>query len=232
MYPPRFYPALEVHLPFLFRSSRPNRQKLTVNEKIISSKSPSYCDNSFTTNFITTIGIDFKIKTIKCQGKTLKLQVWDTAGQERFKTICTAYYRGAQGIFLLYSMDDKKSFEHVGNWLKQIQKNASENVCKVLLANKCDLPAEKKVNDVEDGRRFAEEQGVSFYETSAKTGVGVEEAFQDMATQVLRLLDAEAAEDSNIPEDVRNAHRTPQKVQLGGDDFSSSGGLGRRKKCC
>ena len=102
----------------------------------------------------------------------------------------------------------------------------------MLLANKCDLPAEKKVNDVEDGRRFAEEQGVSFYETSAKTGVGVEEAFQDMATQVLRLLDAEAAEDSNIPEDVRNAHRTPQKVQLGGDDFSSSGGLGRRKKCC
>jgi hypothetical protein len=75
-----------------------------------------YCDNEFTTSFITTIGIDFKVKTVEVGGKRLKLQIWDTAGQERFKTICTAYYRGAQGIFLTYDVSDRKSFENVKNW--------------------------------------------------------------------------------------------------------------------
>ena len=75
-----------------------------------------YCDNEFTTSFITTIGIDFKVKTVEVGGKRLKLQIWDTAGQERFKTICTAYYRGAQGIFLTYDVSDRKSYENVKNW--------------------------------------------------------------------------------------------------------------------
>ena len=75
-----------------------------------------YCDNEFTTSFITTIGIDFKVKTVEVGGKRLKLQIWDTAGQERFKTICTAYYRGAQGIFLTYDVTDRKSYENVKNW--------------------------------------------------------------------------------------------------------------------
>ena len=75
-----------------------------------------YCDNEFTTSFITTIGIDFKVKTVEVSGKRLKLQIWDTAGQERFKTICTAYYRGAQGIFLTYDVSDRKSYENVKNW--------------------------------------------------------------------------------------------------------------------
>lgn len=75
-----------------------------------------FCDDQFTPSFITTIGIDFKIRTIDLDGKKVKLQVWDTAGQERFKTITTAYYRGAMGILLVYDVCDEKSFNSEYCW--------------------------------------------------------------------------------------------------------------------
>lgn len=70
-----------------------------------------FSEDSFTPSFITTIGIDFKIRTIELDGKRVKLQIWDTAGQERFRTITTAYYRGAMGILLVYDVTDQRSFE-------------------------------------------------------------------------------------------------------------------------
>lgn len=70
-----------------------------------------FSEDSFTPSFITTIGIDFKIRTIDLDGKRVKLQIWDTAGQERFRTITTAYYRGAMGILLVYDVTDRKSFD-------------------------------------------------------------------------------------------------------------------------
>lgn len=69
-----------------------------------------FSEDSFTPSFITTIGIDFKIRTIELDGKRVKLQIWDTAGQERFRTITTAYYRGAMGILLVYDVTDERSF--------------------------------------------------------------------------------------------------------------------------
>lgn len=73
-----------------------------------------FSEDSFTPSFITTIGIDFKIRTIELDGKRVKLQIWDTAGQERFRTITTAYYRGAMGILLVYDVTDQRSFESMG----------------------------------------------------------------------------------------------------------------------
>ncbi len=75
-----------------------------------------FCDDAWTPSFITTIGIDFKIRTIELDGKRIKLQIWDTAGQERFRTITTAYYRGAMGILLVFDVTDQKSFENVRTW--------------------------------------------------------------------------------------------------------------------
>jgi len=83
-------------------------------------------DDSFTTSFITTIGIDFKIKTIEIEGKRIKLQIWDTAGQERFRTITTAYYRGAMGILLVYDVTDENSFQNIRNWIRNIEQHAAE----------------------------------------------------------------------------------------------------------
>jgi len=89
-----------------------------------------FSDDSFTTSFITTIGIDFKIKAVEIDGKRVKLQIWDTAGQERFRTITTAYYRGAMGILLVYDITDEQSFLNIRNWIRNIEQHATDSVQK------------------------------------------------------------------------------------------------------
>lgn len=139
-----------------------------------------FSDDSFTPSFIATIGIDFKIRTIDLDNKKIKLQIWDTAGQERFRTITTAYYRGAMGILLVYDVTDEKSFHNIRNWIKNIDEHASEGVNKILVGNKCDCE-EKKVISREQGQALADEYGIPFLETSAKSNINVEEGFFTLA---------------------------------------------------
>merc|ERR1740130_870806 len=89
-----------------------------------------FADDTFTESYISTIGVDFKIRTVNLDGKTVKLQIWDTAGQERFRTITSSYYRGAQGIIIVYDVTDKDSFSNVKQWLHEIDRYASEDVKK------------------------------------------------------------------------------------------------------
>ncbi|KAF2600605.1 hypothetical protein F2Q68_00007801 [Brassica cretica] len=103
-----------------------------------------FSNGSFTTSFITTIGIDFKIRTIELDDKRIKLQIWDTAGQERFRTITTAYYRGAMGILLVYDVTDETSFNNIRNWIRNIEQHASDNVNKILVGNKADMDESKR----------------------------------------------------------------------------------------
>merc|ERR1712032_667118 len=127
-----------------------------------------FSDDAFNTTFISTIGIDFKIKTIDINGKRVKLQIWDTAGQERFHTITTSYYRGANGIMLVYDITNAKSFDNIHNWLRNIEQHASEDVEKMLLGNKCDME-DKRVIPKQRGEMLAREHGIKFFETSAKS---------------------------------------------------------------
>ena len=149
-----------------------------------------YADDSFTQSFITTIGIDFKIKTIELDGKRVKLQIWDTAGQERFRTITTAYYRGAMGILLVYDVGDSDSFENVRNWMRQIDQHASESVNKVLIGNKCDVEPSARQVTHEQGEKLAKSFGIKFFETSAKDGTSVDDAFVTIASDVQKRLAA------------------------------------------
>lgn len=150
-----------------------------------------FSDDSFTPSFITTIGIDFKIRTIELEGKRIKLQIWDTAGQERFRTITTAYYRGAMGILLVYDVTDEKSFNNIRNWIRNIEQHATESVNKILIGNKCDM-VEKKVVDSARGKALADEYGIKFLETSAKNSINVEEAFITLAKDIKkRLIDTD-----------------------------------------
>ncbi|CAI5662248.1 unnamed protein product [Oreochromis niloticus] len=135
-----------------------------------------FAEDNFNSTYISTIGIDFKVKTIEVDGKKVKLQVWDTAGQERFKTITTAYYRGAMGIILVYDITDEKSFENIQNWMKSIKENASAGVSRMLLGNKCDIEAKRKVSK-ETGEKLAKDHGIRFFETSAKSSINVEETY-------------------------------------------------------
>jgi len=139
-----------------------------------------FSDDSFTPTFITTIGIDFKIKTVDINGKRVKLQIWDTAGQERFRTITTAYYRGANGILMVYDVTDEQSFLNIRNWMKSIDQHAADSVKRVLIGNKADMVQEKKI-ETERGQGLADEYGIRFFEASAKTDTNVSEAFMEIA---------------------------------------------------
>jgi len=142
-------------------------------------------------SFITTIGIDFKIRTIELDGKRIKLQIWDTAGQERFRTITTAYYRGAMGILLVYDVTDEKSFANIRNWIRNIEQHASDNVNKMLVGNKCDMQ-DKRVVEADRGKALADEYNIKFIETSAKSSINVENAFITLAKDIKkRLIDSQ-----------------------------------------
>jgi len=142
-----------------------------------------FSEDAFNTTFISTIGIDFKIRTIELDGKKIKLQIWDTAGQERFRTITTAYYRGAMGIMLVYDVTNEKSFDNIKNWIRNIEENASADVEKMLLGNKCELSEKREVSK-ERGEQLAVEYGIKFMETSAKNSINVEEAFYSLARDI------------------------------------------------
>uniref|UniRef100_A0A0N5A2V0 Ras-related protein Rab-1A n=1 Tax=Parastrongyloides trichosuri TaxID=131310 RepID=A0A0N5A2V0_PARTI len=142
-----------------------------------------FADDTYTESYISTIGVDFKIRTIELEGKTIKLQIWDTAGQERFRTITSSYYRGAHGIIVVYDTTDQESFNNVKQWLQEIDRYACENVNKLLVGNKCDL-TEKRAVEESTAREYAEQLGIPFLETSAKDSKNVEQAFLTMAAEI------------------------------------------------
>ncbi|KAF7990677.1 hypothetical protein HCN44_000482 [Aphidius gifuensis] len=134
--------------------------------------------------FADKYGIDFKVRVIEIDEKKIKLQVWDTAGQERFKSITTAYYRGAHGIILVYDVTDEKSFENIKEWMRLIKTHASEDVEKILLGTKCDLENQRKVT-TERGKQLAVECGMKFLETSPRMDINIEEAFYTITKDII-----------------------------------------------
>ncbi|XP_069087968.1 ras-related protein Rab-3D isoform X1 [Pleurodeles waltl] len=136
-----------------------------------------YADDSFTSAFVSTVGIDFKVKTVYRNEKRVKLQIWDTAGQERYRTITTAYYRGAMGFLLMYDISNQDSFGAVQDWATQIKTYSWDNAQVILVGNKCDLEDDRLV-PTEDGKRLADELGFEFFEASAKENINVKQVFE------------------------------------------------------
>ena len=118
-------------------------------------------------------------------GKKVKLQIWDTAGQERFKNITASYYRGGNGVLVVYDITDRESFENLNSWLIEIEKNANKNVYKLLIGNKCDLEEKRKVS-YQEGKEFASSNGMQFIETSAKTDTKVKDAFEMLTQEIIK----------------------------------------------
>jgi Ras-related protein Rab-35 len=177
-----------------------------------------FADNTFTGTYITTIGVDFKIRTIMIDGEKVKLQIWDTAGQERFRTITSTYYRGTHGVLVVYDVTSGESFANVKRWLQEIDQNC-DVVNRVLVGNKNDDPL-KKVVLSEDAKLFADQIGVELFETSAKENINVEEMFTAITRMVLN---------TKKEQQVRiQQQQTNDTVRL----RSSSHGGGRKKKCC
>mmetsp|Transcript_37282 Transcript_37282/g.117492 ORF Transcript_37282/g.117492 Transcript_37282/m.117492 type:complete len:206 (-) Transcript_37282:31-648(-) len=154
-----------------------------------------FADDTFTDSYITTIGVDFRFKTIPVDQKNIKLQIWDTAGQERFRTITSAYYRGADGIMLVYDIQDRDSFLQVDEWLSEVNKYVSEGTCKILIGNKCDMTSERQVS-TEEAQKKASELGLAFMEVSAKEAINVDAAFQALSSDLMAKREQQGAQTS------------------------------------
>ena len=144
-----------------------------------------YCDKSFQDVHLSTIGLDYRLKTMTLKNnKTIKLQIWDTAGQDRFRAITKNYYKGANGIILIYDVTNTQTFENVKNWISQIKEEANPNVIIYLVGNKIDVPEEQRLVKPEDGQKMADEFDLPFLEASAKDGTNINEVFQELLEKI------------------------------------------------
>lgn len=181
-----------------------------------------FADDNFTDSYISTIGVDFRFRTVTIDEKVVKLQIWDTAGQERFRTITHNYYRGAHGIALVYDVTHAGSFENIRKWIQDVHTYAESSVNIVLIGNKCDL-SDKRVIDTEKGREIAKEYGIEFFETSAKADINVQEAFAVLVRKVTDRLFNEGGASGGRAADGKkadNVHLSPGTAE------------GAKKGCC
>ena len=172
-----------------------------------------YAENTFQEAYFSTIGIDYKLKNVEMEnGKTVKLQIWDTAGQDRFRALAKSYYKGADGIIVIYSVLAKQSFKNVQNWIDQIKAETDEETIIVLVGNKIDDEDNREITK-EEGEELALSFGVDFFECSAKTGANINSVFNELVKKIV---------DVNVKTKSRGEKLTQKKV----------GGEEKKKKCC
>jgi Ras-related protein Rab-1A len=143
-----------------------------------------FADDTFSDHYMSTVGVDFKISTLNTDGKVIKLQMWDTAGQERFRTIRNSYYRGANGILVVYDVTDRNSFENVQYWVEELRRFAPKDVKMLLVGNKTDLAKKRAVSE-DEAKEKAEHFQMDFVETSARKAINIEDAFGQFVGDLL-----------------------------------------------
>ncbi|KAI5608847.1 ras-related protein Rab-18-B [Silurus asotus] len=144
-----------------------------------------FTDDTFDPELAATIGVDFKVKTIAVDGNRAKLAIWDTAGQERFRTLTPSYYRGAQGVILVYDVTKRDSFTKLENWLNELETYCTRNdLVKMLVGNKIDK--DNREVDRNEGLKFARKHSMLFIEASAKTRDGVQCSFEELVEKILQ----------------------------------------------
>eukprot|EP00042_Codosiga_hollandica_P035279 m.260308 g.260308 ORF g.260308 m.260308 type:complete len:210 (+) comp54599_c0_seq3:192-821(+) len=148
-----------------------------------------FIESKFKQDSSHTIGVEFGSKVAQCGGKTVKLQIWDTAGQERFRSVTRSYYRGAAGALLVYDITNRESFNALTNWLTDARSLASQDIVIILVGNKKDLEGEREVTFLE-ASKFAQDNDLLFFETSARTGENVEEVFLKCSRAILTKIES------------------------------------------
>ncbi|KAM7375719.1 hypothetical protein PAMP_005499 [Pampus punctatissimus] len=144
-----------------------------------------FTDSEFDPTHISTIGVDFKMKTLEIDGVKVRVQIWDTAGQERYQTITKQYYRRAQGIIFVYDITNEPSFQHIVKWASDVDECAPDEVQRILVGNKSDEEPMRQVTK-DEGSKLAETYGMDFFETSASSGSNITESFTRVTELVLQ----------------------------------------------
>jgi len=179
-----------------------------------------FTDDKFRDKHEITIGIEFASKTIELNNKLIKFQIWDTAGHEAFQSITRTYYKGAVGALLVYDITNKETFNHLETWLNEIKENGDKDVTIILVGNKCDLENQRQVT-YDEGKNFADANGMLFLETSAKECKNVYEVFKVSASKIL----------DNIykNEDIQFDSKGNIKINK---RYKNNSNNKNRKKCC
>ena len=152
-----------------------------------------FVENEFSENYVET-RVEYHHKTINSNGKIIKLRLWDTAGQEDYRAITQAYYKSGHLIVLVYAVDDKKSFENIQSWVEDVKNNTNGNPKFLLVGNKCDLEEERQVSR-EEAEKYAKDNGMKFFEVSAKTGTNInDDMFNSIIQDLLDNMEAEEKE--------------------------------------
>jgi len=173
-----------------------------------------FCDNSFQESHLTTIGLDFRLKTINLKDdRKVKIQIWDTAGEDRFRSITRNYYKGAKGILLIFDVTDKETFTHVRDWIERIHEESPEGITICLVGNKIDMN-ESRVISNEEGKKIADEFKIPYFETSAKSNIGVEEVF------------------TYLVKEVDTIYMNEHKEEVGRKTVLNQKTKNKKKKCC
>ena len=147
--------------------------------------------NTFDDSLLTTVGKESYIYQANLHGHNVKMKIWDTAGQERFKSMSVGVIKMVDGLILVYSIANKETFKNLDTWMNSV-KNIADLSSKpvIILGNKCDLNENREVT-YEEGENYAKNLGYHFYETSAKTGENVKEAFDDIFEQLYKIYEEE-----------------------------------------
>jgi len=185
-----------------------------------------FTDKRFQPVHDLTIGVEFGARMISVADNTqIKLQIWDTAGQESFRSITRSYYRGAAGALLVYDITRRDTFQHLGRWLEEAKQHAHPNMVILLIGNKNDLEHRRAVS-TEEGKAFADANGLLFLETSAKTAYNVEQAFLKTAESIYAKIQSGEIDVSNESHGIKVGMSQSGQVSLGGE------GPKRQNACC
>ena len=165
---------------------------------------------------MSSIGVDFKTKQIEVDDRLIKMQIWDTAGHEKFRTITTSYYKSAHAIIILYDITQKTSFDHIRNWLTEIDKFGKQGVLKVIVGNKLDMENNRKITK-EAAENLALKYGLKLWEVSAKDNTNIEEMFLDTIKSLLEKNSKIISEGSSMAANIQLNKDTKNK---------------KKNKCC
>ena len=155
-----------------------------------------YVSGIYRPNMTSTIGIDLMVKRLflETTGQSVKLMLWDTAGQERFRAITTSSYRGVHGIFYVYDITSRQSFENIQGWMRELDNYLTPNVIRILIGNKCDDETNREV-EFDEAMDFADKHRMYFIEVSARDSTDIERAFFVM---IRKLVEQYPAKTNNL----------------------------------
>ena len=184
----------------------------------------TFTDNSFKEKYSPTVGVDFRVVTLKYKDIITKIHIWDTAGQERFKSIATNYYRSSNGFIYVYDISDRESFNNLEGWINLTNENTRSNVINFLVGNKNDLESKREVS-IEEGEDFAKRHNLIFLESSAKTNNNVQRLFEYFTYKLIKYFENNKSKYIGEGEDDLCSFVEFKPIDLGKeDDFD-------RKKC-